>query len=106
MPKITFTEPDGTTHIVDAAPGQSVMQTAVDNLVPGIFGDCGGCCSCATCHAHIDSAWLDRLPAPSEDETLMLEGSVEVNPNSRLCCQLNVSDAIDGLVVHLVLDGA
>lgn len=106
MPKITFTEPDGKRHVIDAAAGQSVMQIAVDNLMPGIFGDCGGCCSCATCHAHIDPAWLGRLPTPSEDETMMLEGALDVTDNSRLCCQLNVSDEIDGLVVHLITSNA
>src|SRR5690606_36213785 len=84
MPKITFIEHDGTSHTVEAETGRSVMQAAVDNLVPGIVADCGGACSCATCHGYIDPAWLARLPEARADERSMLEGLLECQYNSRL----------------------
>jgi 2Fe-2S ferredoxin len=72
MPKITFIEHNGKQHVVDAPVGKSVMQVAVDNMVPGIVGDCGGCCSCATCHCYVSEDWADKLPAKQEDEDMML----------------------------------
>jgi ferredoxin, 2Fe-2S len=101
MPKITFTEANGIVHVVDAPLGKTLMQVAVDNLIPGILGDCGGSCSCATCHAYIDPAWQGRLPPPGEDETFMLEGALDVRDNSRLCCQLDVREEWDGLLVEI-----
>ena len=101
MPKIHFVEFNGTEHVVDAEAGKSVMQVAVDNMVPGIVGDCGGCWSCATCHGYVDPSWADKLPPKSDDEEMMLEGALNVEPNSRLTCQLNVSDEVDGLIVRL-----
>lgn len=101
MPKITFTEASGTVHVVDAPLGKTLMRVAVDNLIPGILGDCGGSCSCATCHAYIDPVWQGKLPPPSEDETFMLEGALEVRDNSRLCCQLDVREEWDGLLVEI-----
>lgn len=101
MPKITFIEHNGTRHVVDAPLGKSVMQVAVDNLIPGIVGDCGGCCSCATCHGYVAAEWADKLPAKEEDEDMMLEGALEVRPNSRLTCQIDVRPEVDGLVIEL-----
>jgi len=101
MPKITFIEHDGTSHTVEAETGRSVMQAAVDNLVPGIVADCGGACSCATCHGYIDPAWLARLPEARADERSMLEGLLECQYNSRLTCQIEVTAALDGMVVRL-----
>ena len=101
MPKITFIEANGTTHVVDAPLGKTLMQVAVDNLIPGILGDCGGSCSCATCHAYIDPAWQTRLPPASEDEVFMLEGALDVRDNSRLCCQLDVHEEWCGLLVEI-----
>lgn len=101
MQKITFIEFNGSAHSVTARIGSSVMQAAVDNLVPGIIGDCGGCCSCATCHGYIDPAWVDKVPPPADDETMMLEGSLGVMPNSRLTCQIAVTPALNGLIVRL-----
>jgi 2Fe-2S ferredoxin len=101
MPKITYVEHNGTEHQVDAENGKSVMQTAVDNLVTGILGDCGGCCSCATCHGYVDKTWLAKLPPVSEGEAMMLEGAMNVKDNSRLTCQIVMTPELDGLVVHL-----
>jgi 2Fe-2S ferredoxin len=101
MTKVVFIEHNGTEHVIDAENGKSVMQTAVDNMVPGIVGDCGGCCSCATCHSYIDSAWLSKLPHKSNEENMMLEGAIAVEDNSRLTCQLTVQPDMDGLVVRL-----
>ena len=102
MPKVTFIEANGTRHAVDATPGWSLMQIAVNNLVPGIVGECGGTCSCATCHAHVDRAWLNKLPPMSVDETLLLESSDGYDETSRLCCQLKMRDEWDGLELLVV----
>jgi 2Fe-2S ferredoxin len=101
MAKINFIEPDGNSVIVDAADTQSVMEAATANLIRGIVGECGGSCSCATCHVYVDAAWYGRLPPPDEMELGMLEGAIEPGPLSRLSCQLKVSDALDGLIVSV-----
>jgi 2Fe-2S ferredoxin len=101
MTKIRFIEHDGTEHVVEAEVGNSLMQTARDNLVPGIIGDCGGNCSCATCHGYVDAAWLDKLPPQSEEEVIMLDGAMHLEHNSRLTCQIKVTPQLDGLVVRL-----
>jgi len=99
--KVVFIEHDGTEHTVEANEGISVMRAAIDNSVPGIVGDCGGCCSCATCHGYIDPAWLAKVPAPSAEELSMLEGALHVLDNSRLTCQIPMSKELDGIVVRL-----
>lgn len=99
MARINFIEPDGSSVIVEAADTQSVMEAATTNLIRGIVGECGGSCSCATCHVYVDAAWYGRLPPPDEMELGMLEGAVEPGPLSRLSCQLKISAALDGLVV-------
>ena len=101
MPSVTYIESNGTVHTVPATPNRSLMQIAVDNNVPGILGDCGGTCSCATCHGYIDPQWADQMPPVSETEEFMLEGVPEPLPNSRLCCQIKMTDALDGIVVRL-----
>lgn len=101
MTKVVFIEFNGTEHAVEAENGKSLMQTAVDHMVPGIVGDCGGCCTCATCHGYVDEAWISRLKPRSDDETMMLEGALAVKPNSRLTCQITVQPELDGLVVRL-----
>jgi 2Fe-2S ferredoxin len=101
MPRITFIEYEGAVHTVEAQTGRSVMQAAVDNMVPGIIGDCGGYCSCATCHGYIDAAWLHKLVPPAADEAAMLECAVEPKAASRLTCQIAVTPELDGLVVRL-----
>ncbi|MGB1867736.1 MAG: 2Fe-2S iron-sulfur cluster-binding protein [Porticoccaceae bacterium] len=101
MPKVTFIEASGGSHEVDLSNGISLMQGAVDNMIEGIVAECGGSCSCATCHCYIDESWVDKVDAPSEMEKDLLDCVTEPKDNSRLSCQINISDALDGLVVHL-----
>jgi 2Fe-2S ferredoxin len=101
MPRITFIQHDGAEHTLEVAPGQSVMQAAMSNGVPGIIADCGGSCSCATCHVYVDEAWRDRLPAAEQAEKDMVECALHVQENSRLSCQIKVIDELDGLVVRI-----
>ncbi len=101
MPKITYIEHDGTTHEVDAEVGSTVMNTALDNLVPGIDADCGGECSCATCHVMIEGDWMAKVGQPGETEESMLDLNPERESNSRLSCQIPVTEELNGLVVNL-----
>ena len=101
MPKITFISPDGTNRTVDAENGATVMETAIKNGVPGIEAECGGACACATCHCYVDEAWLDKTGEKSAMEESMLDFAANVEPNSRLSCQIKVSDELDGLIVRL-----
>jgi len=100
MPKITYIEHGGKTHIVDAPVGTTVMENAIKNGVPGIVAECGGACSCATCHVHIDEAWKDKVGPPSPMEEDMLDFAFDVRPTSRLSCQIKMTDELDGLVVR------
>lgn len=77
------------------------MQCAQQHLVPGILGDCGGCCTCGTCHGYIDFHWMPRVGPPNDDERLLLEGSELAQPNSRLICQIVMTQELDGLVIRL-----
>ncbi len=99
MPKITFIDHEGTARTLDVIAGDSLMQVATSNGVPGIDADCGGACSCATCHVYIDSEWLGRVGPHGEMEIDMLEVVDERQDNSRLSCQITVTDELDGLVV-------
>jgi 2Fe-2S ferredoxin len=101
MPSITYIEHSGTEHRIEVPTGRSVMQGAVDNNVPGIDADCGGECACATCHVYVDPAWLAKTGTPGEQETSMLSFAATAEPNSRLSCQIEVSEALDGLTVRL-----
>ncbi len=101
MAKITYIEFDGTEHVVDVANGLTVMEGAVKNMVPGIDADCGGACACATCHVYVDPNWIEKAGEVSEMEASMLDFSEEVKENSRLSCQIQVSDELDGLVVRM-----
>jgi 2Fe-2S ferredoxin len=101
MAKITYIEHDGEEHVIDVKPGLTVMEGAVKNNVPGIDADCGGACACATCHVYVDEAWLPKTGDKSAMEESMLDFAENVEPNSRLSCQIKVSDALDGLVVRL-----
>ncbi len=101
MAKITYIEHSGTEHTVDVKPGLSVMEGAVKNSVPGIDADCGGACACATCHVYVDAAWEAATGKPDELEASMLEFAENVEANSRLSCQIKVTDALDGLVVRM-----
>jgi 2Fe-2S ferredoxin len=100
MPKITYIEHDGTSRTVDAEVGATVMETAIRNRVPGIVAECGGACSCATCHVHVDEAWKEKVGPPSPMEEDMLDFAFDVRPNSRLSCQIKVTEELDGLVVN------
>ena len=101
MAKITFITHDGAEHPVDADNGISVMNAAIDNLVPGIDADCGGECSCATCHVVVDDAWWGKTGGPGDREESMLDLNPEREPHSRLSCQIPVTDELDGLVVRV-----
>lgn len=101
MATVTYISHDGNSIEVDVPTGTSVMQAAVDNMIDGIVGECGGSCSCATCHCYVDEKWVARIPAASGMEKDMLECVLEPRPNSRLSCQIVVTEALDGLVVHL-----
>ncbi len=101
MTQVTFIEFDGTAHTVPATNGLSLMRAAIDNNVPGIDADCGGSCACATCHVYITPEWQSKLGEQSKMEEDMLDFAAETKPNSRLACQIEVSDALDGLVVTM-----
>jgi 2Fe-2S ferredoxin len=103
MPKITYIEYGGREHGVEVPAGRSVMRGAVDNNIPGIDADCGGECACATCHVYVDEAWLAAIgiPVPGSQEASMLSFAALAQPNSRLSCQIEVSEALDGLIVRL-----
>jgi len=103
MPKIHFIEHGGREHSVEAETGWSVMESATRNGVPGIDGDCGGVCACATCHVYIDSKWAAFTGERTETETDMLELAADVDASSRLACQIPVTDSLDGLVVRMPL---
>ena len=100
MPKVTFIEHDGKTRTVDAPVGTTVMENAIRSGVPGIVAECGGACSCATCHVHIDEAWMGKVGPPSPMEEDMLDFAFDVRPTSRLSCQIKMTDELDGLVVR------
>ena len=100
MPKITFIDTQGGSRSVDAEAGSTVMEAAIKNDVPGIEAECGGACSCATCHVYVDEAWFEKTGGPSPMEEDMLDFGYDIKPNSRLSCQIKVTDALDGLVVH------
>jgi 2Fe-2S ferredoxin len=100
MPKITYIEHDGKERTVDAEVGATVMETAIRNSVPGIVAECGGACSCATCHVHVDEAWSEKVGPPSPMEEDMLDFAFDVRPTSRLSCQIKVTDELDGLIVR------
>lgn len=101
MPKIHYIQFNGKEHIVEAEVGKSLMEVATSNLVPGIIGDCGGACSCATCHGFIDPVWADKVAPRNETEEMMLDGVMNTEPTSRLTCQITVTEELDGMVVRL-----
>lgn len=101
MPKIIFIAHDGTTTPVEIATGQTLLTAALNHNVKGIDGDCGGQCGCATCHVFVDAPWADKLPSPQPNEDEMLNFTAERMPNSRLACQLTMTDALDGITVHM-----
>ena len=100
MPKITYIEHDGSQHTVDAELGSTVMETALRNEIASIVAECGGGCTCATCLVHVDETWFAVVGSPSAEEEEQLDAAFEVKPTSRLSCQIKVTEALDGLVVH------
>ena len=101
MAKIKYIEFNGTEHEADVANGLSVMEGAIQNDIPGIDADCGGGMSCATCHVYVNEEWLDKLPVKEDGEEDMLDMAFEPKKNSRLSCQLIVSDLLDGLIINI-----
>lgn len=101
MPVITFVAHDGATFEVEAAAGSNLMQVALNNGIDGILGECGGACSCATCHCYLGAADYARVPAPGPMERDMLDCVAEPEATSRLGCQVVISDDMDGLVVRM-----
>ena len=101
MAKITFIQPDGTSQIVQATAGQTVMEAAKLENVAGIEAECGGACACATCHVYIADDWREKTGSPSEMEEDMLDFAFDVRAESRLCCQIKVTDDLDGLIVQV-----
>ena len=101
MPKLIVTTREGDTREIDADAGLTVMEAIRDDGIDELLALCGGCCSCATCHVHVDPAFKDRLPPMSEDENDLLDSSDHRDENSRLSCQLPFNDALDGLKVTI-----
>ncbi|MEZ5818126.1 MAG: 2Fe-2S iron-sulfur cluster-binding protein [Hyphomicrobiaceae bacterium] len=101
MAKITFIQPDGNKQVVEAEKGLTVMEAAKKALVPGIEAECGGACACATCHVYVDPAWTGKVGKPSEMEADMLDFAFDVRDESRLSCQIKVSEDLDGLVLRV-----
>ncbi len=101
MARITFIQPNGTENAVEAEPGMTVMEAAVKNSVRGIAAECGGACACATCHSYVDEAWLDKMPPMDDMEDSMLDAAFERRDNSRLTCQIEVNNDLDGLIIHV-----
>jgi 2Fe-2S ferredoxin len=103
MVKVTFIEANGASHDIDIPAGENVMRGALNHEIPGIVGECGGGLACATCHCYVDDAFADQAGTPtSRDEADMLESvASEQRPTSRLACQIEVTPALEGLVIHL-----
>jgi len=101
MARITYIEFDGTSHVVDVSSGMSVMEGAVSNNIPGIEAECGGACSCATCHVYVDAAWVGVTGSAQPIEADMVECAMDPQETSRLSCQIEVSDELDGLIVRM-----
>lgn len=101
MPKVHFIQPNGTEKVVDAPVGWSMMEAATKNGVSGIVADCGGACTCATCHVYVDPDWFAKLPPRSDTEEAMLEFAIDPEANSRLSCQIELSDELDGITVKV-----
>ena len=101
MTKITYTDQQGNSKTIEVENGLSVMEGAIQNDIPGIDADCGGSMACATCHGYVEEKWLDKLPKPEEGEIDMIDMAFEPKKNSRLSCQILVSDELNGLIVNL-----
>ena len=104
MAKITFIQPDGSAQTVDGDNGMTVMETAKKHLINGIEAECGGACACATCHVYVDDAFAEKAGRPDPMEEDMLDFAFDVRDNSRLSCQIHLSDALDGLKVKIAAE--
>jgi 2Fe-2S ferredoxin len=100
MPKIKYIEHNGREHVVEVPAGVSGMECAVKNLIAGIDADCGVACACATFHVHVDPEWAGKIPAKTDMEETMLDFAQELEPTSRLSCQIKVTSELDGLIVR------
>lgn len=101
MARITFIQKDGSSRTVEAEPGMTVMEAAVKNSIQGIAAECGGACACATCHVYVDEAWREATGTPEQMEEDMLDFAFDIREESRLSCQIKVTEALDGLVVRI-----
>lgn len=101
MPKVTYVAHDGATHTVEAESGTSAMTAAIHNGIAGILGDCGGSCSCCTCHVYVPTEWRDAVGAAGPGEYDLLSIRDDVAENSRLACQITLTPALDGLVLQM-----
>lgn len=101
MAKITFIQADGKQQVVEADKGLTVMEAAKKAMVPGIEAECGGACACATCHVYVDGDWLEKVGKPNEMEADMLDFAFDVRDESRLSCQIKVTDDLDGLILRV-----
>jgi 2Fe-2S ferredoxin len=101
MPTLVIIEHSGQEHRLECPSGQSVMQAVINSGVPGVLADCGGACSCATCHGYVEAAWAERVPTATDAERDMIDCAIDVQDNSRLTCQIVMTPELDGLVVHL-----
>ena len=99
MAKITYIDQKGNSKTINIDNGLSVMEGAIQNNIPGIDADCGGSMACATCHVYVEEKWLDKLPKAEDGEIDMIDMAFEPKKNSRLSCQITVTDEIDGLIV-------
>ncbi len=99
MATIIYIDNEGTERSIEAKNGETVMETAIKNSIPGIDADCGGACACATCHVYVDAAFQDKVGKPEDMEQSMLDFAENVQDNSRLSCQITISDELDGLTV-------
>lgn len=101
MANVTYIQSNGSVTTVEVDDGKTVMQGAVDNMIDGIDAECGGACACATCHCYVDESWTVKVGAANDMEEELLDGVSSSNNNSRLSCQIEINDELDGLVVHL-----
>ena len=101
MPKVFYITPDETRHEVEVENGYSIMEGAINNNIDGIVAECGGACACATCHSYVDAAWTDKIPTMDDMEDSMLDAAFERKDNSRLTCQIEMSEDLDGIVIHV-----
>jgi 2Fe-2S ferredoxin len=101
MPKVTYIQPNGSERTIEARAGTTLMEAAIDNDVAGIVAECGGACSCATCHVYVDAAWAPKLTPPDAQEDGMLDCVLDRRETSRLSCQIVLTDELDGIVLHV-----